>query len=324
MKIGIPRGLGIYEYPVLFVKFFENLGIEVVMSDKTNPEILKDGIDKSLIESCLASKIFIGHVANLVKRSKKENIDYIFIPRLCTFENNQTICVKFFAIYDICKNIFDSKFLTLNIDYEKKNTEFNSFLNLGKILGKSKGKIIHAYIKARKMQRIYDENKYNKQLSEIKNISDKLKVLIVAHPYVLYDEMLGKRIIRSLKKENAKVFFANINSFSMQNPKFFRWIRDKNSEYINISNSIFWKSSKNLLNGLSSNLNNIDGIIYLSVFPCGTDSLVNELAVRKIKDIPSLNLVLDEQNADAGVNTRIESFLDILNMNKNNNMKVSG
>lgn len=322
MKIGIPRGLGIYEYPVLFVKFFENLGIEVVMSDKTNPEILKDGIDSSLIESCLASKIFIGHVANLVKRSKEENIDYIFIPRLCTFENNQTICVKFFAIYDICKNIFDGKFLTLNIDYEKKNTELNSFLKLGKILGKSKAQIIHAYIKARKMQRIYDENKYKKQINEIKKESDELKILIVAHPYVLYDEMLGKRIISNLKKENAKVFFANINSFSMENPKMFRWIRDKNLEYINISNSIFWKSSKNLLNGLSSNLKNIDGIIYLSVFPCGTDSLVNELAIRKIKDVPSLNLILDEQNADAGVNTRIESFLDILNMNRN--MKVSG
>lgn len=322
MKIGIPRGLGIYEYPMLFVKFFENLGIEVVMSDKTNSQILKDGIEKSLVESCLASKIFMGHVENLVKRSKEENIDYIFIPRLCTFENNQTICVKFFAIYDICKNIFDSKFLTLNIDYEKNNTEFNSFIKLGKKLGKTRAQIICAYIKARKMQRIYDENKYHKQLNEIKKTSDELKVLIVAHPYVLYDEMLGKSIINSLKKENVKILFANINSFSMENPKFLRWIRDKNSEYINISNSIFWKSSKNLLNGLSTNLINIDGIIYISVFPCGTDSLVNELAIRKINDIPSLNLVLDEQDANTGINTRIESFLDILNMNKN--MKVSG
>lgn len=322
MKIGIPRGLGIYEYPILFVKFFENLGIEVVMSNKSNSEILKDGIDNSLIESCLASKIFMGHVANLVKKSKDENIDYIFIPRLCTFENNQTICVKFFAIYDICKNIFDSKFLTLNIDYKKNNTELNSFLRLGKKLGKNRGQIIHAYLKARKMQRIYDDAKYKKQINEINKIDNHLKVLIVAHPYVVYDEILGKRIINSLKKQNTKVFFANINNFSMENPKMLKWIRDKNSEYIKISNSIFWKSSKNLLNGLSSNLKNIDGIIYLSVFPCGTDSLVNELAIRKIKDIPSLNLVLDEQDGDAGINTRLESFLDILNMNKS--MKESG
>ena len=113
----------------------------------------------------------------------------------------------------------------------------------------------------------------------------------------------------------------------MINPKIFKRIRINNigdKNYEQISNTIFWKSSKNLLNGISTNLENIDGIIYLSVFPCGTDSLVNELAMRKITDIPSLNLLLDEQDSDVGIHTRIESFLDILSMNKNNNIKVSG
>ena len=45
--------------------------------------------------------------------------------------------------------------------------------------------------------------------------------------------------------------------------------------------------------------------------------------MRKIKDKSSINLVLDEQDADTGINTRLESFLDILNMNKEN-IKVSG
>lgn len=323
MKIGIPRGLGIYEYPILFIKFFEYLGIDVVMSDKSNSNILKEGINNSLSESCLASKIFMGHVENLVKRKENEKIDYIFIPRLCTFENNQTICVKLFAVYDICKNIFDAKFLTLNIDYEKNNTELSAFLKLGKKLNKTRAQIVYAYIKARKMQRIYDQSKLKKQIETIKKYDGKLKILLVAHPYVAYDEILGKKIIQILKKEGANIYFANINSLTMENPKVFKWIRNKDSEYINISNSVFWKSSRNILNGLSSNLDYIDGVIYLSVFPCGTDSLVNELAMRKIKDKPSINLVLDEQDADTGINTRLESFVDILNMNKEN-IKVSG
>lgn len=105
--------------------------------------------------------------------------------------------------------------------------------------------------------------------------------------------------------------------------KFFKLIKNKKYEYKNISETIFWKSSKNLLNGICSNLNNIDGIVYLSVFPCGTDSLVNELAMRKIKDVPYINIVLDEQDADAGLQTRIESFVDILNM-KERDEKVIG
>ena len=51
MKIGIPRGLAYDEYPILFREFFKNLKIDIVMSNKTNPEILKDGINISLQES---------------------------------------------------------------------------------------------------------------------------------------------------------------------------------------------------------------------------------------------------------------------------------
>lgn len=318
MKIGIPRGLGIYEYSMLFKEFFKQLNIEVAMSDKSNSEILKEGIEYSLQESCLASKIFMGHVANLVKRKNKEKIDYIFVPRLCTFENNQTICVKFYAIYDICKNVFDANFITLNIDYEKNKTELSSFICLGKKLGKTIPEIIRAYFIAKNLQKENNKNKYLDQVSLINKKSGKLKVLLVSHPYILYDDILGEKIIKILEKENVEIFFANINKFNMDNPKILKKVRTNTEEkkYTQISNTIFWKASKNLLNGICSNLKNIDGIIYLSVFPCGTDSLVNELALRKITNIPSLNLILDEQDSQVGINTRIESFLDIINMNK--------
>lgn len=319
MKIGIPKGLSFYEYPVLFETFFKNLGLDIVYSNNTSDIILKDGLDNSLSESCLASKIFIGHVANLVKRKTDEKIDYIFIPRLCNFENSQTTCVKLYGIYDICSTIFDCSFITLNIDYEKK-AELRSFWDLGRKLGINRAKSIKAYFDARKKQKEYNQYIYLNQLKDIKNAmkrGNEIKILIVAHPYVLYDEFLGKRIIRILESNKAKVFFANINSFSMENPKILRWKKEKNS-YLNISDTIFWKSSKNTLNGIIENINNIDGIVYLSVFPCGTDSLVNELAIRRINNIPSINLVLDEQDSDIGIHTRIESFLDILKMNKEN------
>lgn len=136
MKIGIPKALYYYEYPVLFKTFFEALGIEVVLSDDTNKKVVEDGISKSIDEECLASKIFLGHVNNLVDRTYSEDIDYIFIPRLCTFKDKKTICVKFYALYDICNNVFDAKFITLNIDYEKGQNELKAFLSLGKKLNK--------------------------------------------------------------------------------------------------------------------------------------------------------------------------------------------
>ena len=50
----------------------------------------------------------------------------------------------------------------------------------------------------------------------------------------------------------------------------------------------------------------------LSSFPCGTDSIVNELVIRNI-ELPIINLVIDDVNSFTGIETRIESFLDIIN-----------
>ena len=40
--------------------------------------------------------------------------------------------------------------------------------------------------------------------------------------------------------------------------------------------------------------------------------MVNELIARRVKGIPMLNLVLDAQSGTAGVETRLESFIDII------------
>ena len=63
-------------------------------------------------------------------------------------------------------------------------------------------------------------------------------------------------------------------------------------------------------------LNVVDGIILLSAFPCGPDSMVNELVTRRVKGVPLLNLVLDSQTGTAGVETRLESFIDIIRFKK--------
>ena len=55
----------------------------------------------------------------------------------------------------------------------------------------------------------------------------------------------------------------------------------------------------------------VDGIIFLSSFPCGPDSLANELALRRIEK-PTLNIIIDDIDGLAGIETRIESFIDIL------------
>ena len=64
--------------------------------------------------------------------------------------------------------------------------------------------------------------------------------------------------------------------------------------------------------------NLIDGIIFISTYPCGIDSLVNNLAILKNKDIPILNLLIDENITELSLETKLESFIDILNQGGSN------
>ena len=51
-------------------------------------------------------------------------------------------------------------------------------------------------------------------------------------------------------------------------------------------------------------------------FVCGPDSLVTELCSRTISEPPLITVVLDELQSEAGLRTRLESFVDIVRMHR--------
>ena len=128
------------------------------------------------------------------------------------------------------------------------------------------------------------------------------KVLVAGHPYNIYDEFIGKPLIDTLKKNNIEIVYSDI--YDTKN------IEEESSI---ISEEVYWTFNKEILGAIGKYKDNVDGIILVSAFPCGPDSLINELVIRKIKDIPILNIILDEANSDTGLVTRLESFIDIIN-----------
>ena len=56
----------------------------------------------------------------------------------------------------------------------------------------------------------------------------------------------------------------------------------------------------------------IDGIIYVSSFSCGTDSITAQLIKNRLPSMPFLMLKIDEQTGAAGFDTRLEAFQFIL------------
>lgn len=293
--IGIPKALLYYRYNTLWKNFFENLNCKVITSIDTNKEILDIGKKYSIDESCLASKIYIGHVAYL-----QNKCDYVLVPRVCDYGKNAKVCVKFNGLYDIVKNTFPNiNLLDYNIEKTKHKTEFKGLFKIGFKITKNPFKIIYAYHKAKIKEKVQNNILINNQ-NLILN-SKKLKILIVAHPYIISDKYIGKPIIDYIKNMDIDIIYAN------------RIDKQKSiSNSYKLSKGLYWKYSRELIGAIPEYKDYINGIIFLTAFPCGPDSLINELLIRKIKDIPIINIIIDEQTAETGLQTRLESFIDII------------
>ena len=143
IKVGIPRALLYHKYSTLYLTFFKELGLDVVVSPITNKEILEKGKKYAMDEACLSLKIYMGHVWYLT-----DKVDYIFVPRIVSLKKSMKLCTYFSALYDIVRNTFDVNVLGLNIDIDKNITEEDAFIKLGEELGYSKNYLLDAYKKA--------------------------------------------------------------------------------------------------------------------------------------------------------------------------------
>ena len=137
--------------------------------------------------------------------------------------------------------------------------------------------------------------------------SNRLKILIVSHPYIVYDKYLSSNIINYLKNEDIDLLYSD------------RMNRKEAIYYAEEEfNTLYFLYSKENIGSAFYYKDVVDGIIFLSAFPCGTDSLVNELAIRKLKNMPCINIILDDSTSTLGLYTRLESFVDIIKVRHNN------
>lgn len=292
MKIGIPKGLLYYKYYPFMETFFTELGAEIVTSPDTNKDILDSGVKYCVDEACLPVKVFHGHVMYL-----KDKCDMMFIPRIMKVGAREFICPKFCGLPEmIINNIPDMPKTIISPIYATSEKRLRSWSRkTGFLITKNYLKIDKAYKLALKAQH---NNKYS-----IKNEGFNLKIALVGHPYNIYDNFTNMNVVKKLNKLGIGV------------------ITEENIEQDLINNQMkdlfkrpFWSFAKNSY-GFSTYLaenDKIDGIVYISSFACGIDSVVIELIKDKLRDFPILVLKIDEHTGEAGFDTRLEAFADML------------
>lgn len=293
IKVGLPRSIFYYYYGSLWQKILKQMNCEIIVSPITNKQIMELGAKYANDEMCVSMKNYIGHVAYL-----QDKCDYILVPRIDNYGIDNQTCTNFLAVYDIIHNLFPVKILNYNIDVANNQTEEKAMVELGTKLGYSKQFCKRVYNEVREEVEKEKEKQIQQNMAKLK--SNKIKILVVGHPYNLYDAYIGTPIIKYLEKQKVEIIYSD---------KFNSHMTNKISR--SLSSELYFKYNKENIGAIALTQNIVDGIIFTTSFPCGPDSLANELVMRKLK-IPYLNLIVDDMDANAGVETRLESFLDIL------------
>ena len=172
-----------------------------------------------------------------------------------------------------------------------------AYTKMGSFLGFSYIDSFNAYCYAKKKVKEIRNRSYLEQ--EKKLNSKKLKILCAGHSYNLYDDMLGGEIVRFLKEHNVEVIFSDL---------FDDCLVDNN--VLCISKDVHWTHNKKVMASINYYKDNVDGVILVSSFPCGPDSLTNEM-IRRKSSLPILT-VQKESASSTGLITRLEAFLDLL------------
>ncbi|QUH20056.1 acyl-CoA dehydratase activase-related protein [Alkaliphilus sp. B6464] len=326
IKIGIPRGLWFYDYYPLWKTFYEHLGAEVILSKPTNKQILDQGVKNTVDEACLPVKIFNGHVMDL-----KDRVDYIFVPKMMSVYEKEYICPKFCGLPEMVvhsiKNLPPLIDVEINFNKSRKNLD-ETIYKFGYYITKDRGKIKRAYAEALKSYQKYKDTIKSGNLpvdgkfiesnnSDISNIKNKKKIAVVGHTYNMYDSYSSMNLLNKLKENQVDILVPEMIDFNIIN------------KYANeLEKKMFWSFGRKLL-GASMYLaqaKNVDGVIYVSSFGCGIDSIIQDLFERKSRregKIPFLLLTIDEHTGEAGINTRIEAFLDMIEWRNRNEGNLS-
>ncbi len=311
-RVGIPRALLYYRYGIAWRTFFEQLGREVVLDEPSDRGTLEVGDRLSVDECCLASKLFLGHVSALIDAS----VDAVFVPSLMGYGRFDTFCTKFQALPDLAANAFavagrPVRIISLRIDELRGETEEAAFKGLAARFGASRKDAARAYKAARAAQRSYDEamareqEKLVKSLGKLPAAERPLTILVAAHPYVSHDPFVGGVVEDALRDLGACVLFADETDRSRALKRSYEF-----------SHSIPWMVNRELIGSILMLHEHIDGIVLMSAYPCGPDSMADDAIERCIKGKPILTLTVDAQAGTAGVETRVESFVDILSYQK--------
>ena len=312
-SIGFNRSFLINTYYPLYSNFFSELGYEVILPQKPSQE----GIDQRNAPFCYPVELAHGFFYSLIESGSPLN--YIFLPHFKAIPGENSSQPNLQS--QVCPLVQGETFY-LQTTFRKQldqlsqtgTTLLTPLIDLSQGIEAAKAPLIQTAIQmgiGRKMAGVAFEKALRRQLdcmAEMKAIGqkaiaeleadpEKFAVVIFSRPYNGYADEAHMGIPHKFASRGILVLPLDFLQFD-QEPS-------KRHMYWGMG-TLIMKASR-----LVKRHSQLFGT-YITNFSCGPDSFVvgyfREIMGRK----PSLTLELDSHTADAGLETRVEAFLDIV------------
>lgn len=309
--VGIPLALVNWELLPLFSRFFKTLGFDVVVSEKTDKQTIRRGIETVTAQTCFPVKLAYGHIAELIENQ----VDYVFLPSIVSMiksfpeSENDQLCpyvqsIGFQAQTAFEEHLGKTKIITTPLRLgEGWKFVKKSFAQVAKQMDIRSSRVSEALNEAYKAQEGFKNalKEKGRDILDQLGADDKLYIL-VSRPYNGCDDGLNLQLPKKLAELGVKTM--PVDMLELEKAP----LSDES-----LHQSTYWTYGQKILRAaeIIKRDPRLFGI-YLSNFSCGPDSFIQTFFKDIMGDKPSLQLEIDEHSADAGVITRLEAFLESL------------
>ncbi|WP_319762024.1 acyl-CoA dehydratase activase [Maridesulfovibrio sp.] len=297
--IGMNRSLLMNTWFPLFNTFFTEMGFGVRLPEKVDP----DAIGQKGAPFCHPVELAHGGLGELLKLET----DHIFLPHLRSMPlktgDRSCTCVLVQGEPYYLKSAFpelEKRSLLTPVIHMQAGKQLlrKALLQTASELKVDKERAAKAYEAAIAAQKTFFADLQSKGEKFIAGLGEKKGMVLFGRPYNAFSSWANKSIPAKFATRGVEIIPCDML------PRSGKCSKDLN---------MYWATGEQIMDSAALVAENPDLFgTYITNFSCGPDSFLLGYFRKAMGRKPSLTLELDSHTADAGIETRIEAFLDIV------------
>lgn len=301
VTVGIPTSLLTNTFYPLYAHFFSNLGFRTLPSTGPDPA----GMEAAGSAFCFPVILAHGFLGNLLKQP----VDYIFIPHVKstpeeTSDEKNCTCPLVQGEPYYLKATFHkelaAKLVTEVLNFKNQNELSRAFVSIGAQVRVPKGRATWAFNEAWRVFTTMQQEMKARGRSFLASLHPNETALVLfGRPYNAFSKFGNMGIPQKFASRGYKII-----------PHDFLPLQELGGTTVE---RMYWGAGQGILQAARYVRQHpkLSGV-FMTNFSCGPDSFITTSFRTIMGEKPSLILELDAHTSDAGVDTRIEAFLEVV------------